>query len=54
MYSGEYSNSHTGYHVQVLVKHGIVQLAGTEQVRGVTRHLYILSPELVPKALDSA
>jgi hypothetical protein len=46
MYSGEYSNSHTGYHVKVLAAHGIVMLADTEPVRGVTRHLYVLRPEL--------
>jgi hypothetical protein len=46
MYSGEYSNSHTGYHVKVLVGHGIIKLADTEPVRGVTRHLYVLRPEL--------
>jgi hypothetical protein len=46
MYGGEFTNSHTGYHVKVLADHGIVELSGTEQVRGVTRHLYVLTPEL--------
>ena len=46
MYGGEYTNSHTGYHVKVLVDHGIVTLVDTEQVRGVTRHLYLLAPDL--------
>lgn len=46
MYGGEYSNSNTGYHVKVLVKHHVLKLVDTEQVRGATRHLYILSPEL--------
>lgn len=46
MYDGEFSNSHTGYHVQVLAKLEIVELVDTEQVRGVTRHLYALSPGL--------
>lgn len=46
MYSGEFTNSHTGYHVKVLADYGIIELADTEQVRGVTRHLYVLTPEL--------
>jgi hypothetical protein len=46
IYGGEYTNSHAAYHVKVLVKHGILELADTEPVRGVTRHLYVLSPDL--------
>jgi hypothetical protein len=46
IYGGEYSSSHTGYHVQVLVKRRILELVDTEPVRGATRHLYVLSPEL--------
>ena len=46
MYGGEFSNSHTGYHVQVLARLEVVELVGTEQVRGVTRHLYFLSPSV--------
>jgi hypothetical protein len=46
MYGGEYTDSHAGYHVKALVSHGILRLADTEQVRGVTRHLYVLTPEL--------
>jgi hypothetical protein len=46
MYSGRYSKSHTGYHAQYLVKRRILELVGTEQVRGATRHLYVLSSDL--------
>jgi hypothetical protein len=42
----ECTPSHTGYHIKFLVDHDIIELFDTEQVRGTTRHLYVLVPTL--------
>jgi hypothetical protein len=45
MFGGDYSNSHVAYHARALVERGILKLVDTEQVRGATRHIYVIAAE---------
>ena len=45
MCDGNYALTLVGYHVKALAERGVIEPAATEQVRGVTRHLYALVPE---------
>lgn len=45
MCDGEYSLSLVGYHAKALAERGIIEVVGTEPVRGALRHLYSVVPE---------
>jgi len=45
MFDGQFTTSHVGYHAKALAHRRLLKLVDTEQMRGATRHLYVLAAE---------